>query len=216
VERRNGGPLVGLDLVVADDADDELVPERARLAQRVAVSVVHHVEAAVHVDPHGAAAAAAERAEKRRQGQVRDGGRPAREVEREHRGAQNDAADDARHQRPGAAAIPRVHGHGWRWEGGGLLLRGRGMSGSRATGKGLSPCEERGGEGGIGRRGRGGGEAEAEEDECSGDASGAKKEGNKRASESEKGEGGSPFRSRVRRSGPDCGVGPSCQCLCRL
>ena len=36
VERRNWRPLVGLDLFVADDADDELVPEGARLAQRVA------------------------------------------------------------------------------------------------------------------------------------------------------------------------------------
>jgi hypothetical protein len=114
VERRDGGSLVGLDLVVADDADDELVPERARLAQRVAVAVVHHVEAAVHVDAHGAAAAAAteKRADGRRQGQGRDGGGPAREVEREHRRAQHDAADDARRQRPRAAAIPRVHG--WR------------------------------------------------------------------------------------------------------
>lgn len=122
MERRDGGSLVGLDLVVADDADDELVPERARLAQRVAVAVVHHVEAAIHVDAHGAAGpaaeAAAERAEGRRQGQGRDGGGPAREVEREHRGAQHDAADHARRQRPRAAAIPRVHG-GRRWEGGG-------------------------------------------------------------------------------------------------
>lgn len=97
MERRDGWSLVSLDLVVADDADDELVPERPGLAQRVAVAVVHHVEAAVHVDAHGAAvaAAAAERAEGR-QGQGRDGGGPAREVQRQHRGAQHDAADHAR------------------------------------------------------------------------------------------------------------------------
>ena len=60
-ECRNGQYLVGLDLVVADEADDELVPEGARLAQRVAVAVVHHVEASVHIDAHGAAAAGTER-----------------------------------------------------------------------------------------------------------------------------------------------------------
>ena len=58
MERRDGGSRVGGELVITDDADDELVPERPRLAQRVAVAVVHHVEAAVHVDPHGAVAAA--------------------------------------------------------------------------------------------------------------------------------------------------------------
>ena len=42
-ECRNGQYLVGLDLVVADEADDELVP---------AVTVVLHVEASVHVDAH--------------------------------------------------------------------------------------------------------------------------------------------------------------------
>jgi hypothetical protein len=60
-ERRNGRSLVGLDLVVADEADDELVPEGARLAQRVAVAEVHHVKASVHVDAHGAAAAGSAR-----------------------------------------------------------------------------------------------------------------------------------------------------------
>ena len=109
VERRNWRPFVGLDLFVADDADDELVPEGARLAQRVAVSVVHHVEAAVHVDAHGAAEAAPDGVE-RRQGR------------NEHGGAQHDAADDARRQRPGAAAGAgaRLHGDGrrrWRGQG---------------------------------------------------------------------------------------------------
>jgi len=123
VERRNWRPFVGLDLFVADDADDELVPEGARLAQRVAVSVVHHVEAAVHVDAHGAAAAAPDRVERR---QGRNGHGP-REVEREHGCAQNDAADDARRQRPGAAAGAgagaRLHGDGRR------RLEGHGRSG---------------------------------------------------------------------------------------
>lgn len=121
MERRDGRPLVGLDLVVADDADDELVPEGARLSQRVAVSVVHHIEASVHVDAHGAAAAAPEPAPERverRQG--RNGSGP-REVEREHGGAQHDAADDARRQRPGAAA-----GAGTRLHGGGGDGRGSG------------------------------------------------------------------------------------------
>ena len=109
MEGRNRRPFVCLDLFVADDADDELVPEGARLAQRVAVSVVHHVEAAVHVDAHGAAEAAPDGVE-RRQGR------------NEHGGAQHDAADDARRQRPGAAAGAgaRLHGDGrrrWRGQG---------------------------------------------------------------------------------------------------
>ena len=115
VERRNWRPFVGLDLFVADDADDELVPEGARLAQRVAVSVVHHVEAAVHVDAHGAAAAAEPAPDRVERQQGRKGHGP-REVEREHGCAQHDAANDARRQRTGAAAgaVARLHGDGRR------------------------------------------------------------------------------------------------------
>lgn len=112
MQRRDGGSLVGGDLVVADDADDELVPERPRLAQRVAVAVVHHVEAAVHVDPHRAAAPPEPPPEGLDGRQARGRGASA-EVERDHRGAQHDATDHARRHRPRAAA-PRIHGRA-RW-----------------------------------------------------------------------------------------------------
>jgi hypothetical protein len=58
VHRRDGRTLVGLDLLVVDNANDELVAEGSRLAQSVAVAVVHHVEAAVHVHAYRAAATA--------------------------------------------------------------------------------------------------------------------------------------------------------------
>lgn len=48
----NRRALVGSDLRVADDTDDQLVAERPRLAQGIAVPVVHHIEAPVHVNPH--------------------------------------------------------------------------------------------------------------------------------------------------------------------
>lgn len=110
MERRDGRALVGGDLVVADNADDELVPEGARLAQRVAVAVVHHVEAAIHVDAHGAPASAAEPAAERVDGRQGGNGDGAGEVERDHGRPQHDPADDARRHQLGAAAPrPRLH-----------------------------------------------------------------------------------------------------------
>lgn len=53
MKRRNGRSFIGYDLFVANNTDDQLVTERTRLTQRVAVAVVHHVEAAVHVDADG-------------------------------------------------------------------------------------------------------------------------------------------------------------------
>jgi hypothetical protein len=118
VHRRDGRALVGLDLLVADDADDELVAEGARLAQRVAMAVVHHVEAAVHVHAHRALAAAPEPAPERVHRRQRRDGHGTGEVERQQRGAQHDASDDARRQRPGtpsSAAAPRLHGDTEEW-----------------------------------------------------------------------------------------------------
>lgn len=110
MERRDGRALVGGDLVVADNADDELVPEGVRLAQRVAVAVVHHVEAAIHVDAHGTSASAAEPAAERVDGRQGGNGDGPGEVERDHGRPQHDPADDAcRHQLGAAAPRPRLH-----------------------------------------------------------------------------------------------------------
>jgi hypothetical protein len=111
VHRRDGRTLVGLDLLVVDNANDELVAEGSRLAQSVAVAVVHHVEAAVHVHAYRAAATAPEPPPERVDRRQRRNGHGAGKVEREHRGAQHDAPDYARRQRPNAAtAAPRLHG----------------------------------------------------------------------------------------------------------
>lgn len=50
MEGSDGGAFVEGNFGVTDDADDELIPEGTGLAQGVAVAVVHHVEATVHVN----------------------------------------------------------------------------------------------------------------------------------------------------------------------
>ena len=51
--------LVHPDLAVRDQAHHQHVPQGLGLPERVGVAVVHHVEAAVHVHPHGCARAPA-------------------------------------------------------------------------------------------------------------------------------------------------------------
>lgn len=50
IERSNRGAFVDDDFSVADNADNQLVAEGTCLTERVAVAVVHHVKAAVHVN----------------------------------------------------------------------------------------------------------------------------------------------------------------------
>lgn len=53
VERGYRGTLIDDDFGVADDSDDQLVSEGTSLTESVAVAVVHHVEAAIHVNSDG-------------------------------------------------------------------------------------------------------------------------------------------------------------------
>lgn len=76
--------LVGGDLGVADDADHQLVAKRPRLAEGIAVAVVHHVEASVHVNAHGLLLLLLENSERRLQKAM---------VEAEDSGPKHDTTD---------------------------------------------------------------------------------------------------------------------------
>lgn len=97
MERNDGRPLVSRDLVVTDNPDNKLVSERLSLPQGVAVSIVHHVEAAVHVDPDGLPPPPPDPR------QPRPGERRREEGEREEQ-----PAEEARHDAAGASED--VHG----------------------------------------------------------------------------------------------------------
>lgn len=105
LQGRHGGPLVHDDLRVADDADHELVPQGAGLPEGVAVAVVHHVEAPVHVDPHRPLLPPPPAAEP-----GPDPERGAVEVEPEQRGPDDDAADEERREELGLALRLRRRG----------------------------------------------------------------------------------------------------------
>lgn len=88
--------LVGGDLGVADDADHQLVAKRPRLAEGIAVAVVHHVEASVHVNAHGLLLLLLENSKRRPQKAV---------VEAEDSGPKHDATDQTGGEESGAVEI---------------------------------------------------------------------------------------------------------------
>lgn len=53
VKRGNGGALIGNDLCITNNPNNQLVAEGTSLAKGIAMAIMHHIEAAVHVDANG-------------------------------------------------------------------------------------------------------------------------------------------------------------------
>ena len=53
VKRGNGRTLVGNDLGVTNNPNNQLVTQGTSLAKGIAMAIMHHVKATVHVDANG-------------------------------------------------------------------------------------------------------------------------------------------------------------------